>query len=74
MAKTAINHTGGNLTLTYASGIKTIIQSLPKIWLHLYIEKIPHFLRIQSFYIKMRVFRQCNLYRRNIISVIDAPL
>ena len=53
---------------------KTIIQSLPRIWLHLYIEMIPHFLRNQCFYIKMRFFRQCNLYGMNGISVIDAPL
>ena len=53
---------------------KTIIQSLPKIWLHLYKEMIPHFLRIQCFYIKMRFFRQCYLYGINSISVIDAPL
>ena len=35
---------------------------------------IPNFLRIQCFYIKMRFFRQCNLYGINSISVIDAPL
>ena len=28
---------------------KTFIQSWPKIWLHPYIEKIPHFLRKQLF-------------------------
>ena len=33
---------------------KTIFQSGPKIWLHLYIEKISHFVRIQCFYMKMR--------------------
>ena len=37
--------------------------------MHLYIEMIPHFLRIQYFYIKMRFFRQCNLYGINSISV-----
>ena len=52
----------------------THLLFLPKIWLHLYIEMIPHFLRIQCFYIKMRFFRQCNLYGINSISVIDAPL
>ena len=53
---------------------KTIIQSGPKIWSNLYIEMIPHFSRIQCFYIRMRFFRQCNLYGINSISVIDAPL
>ena len=52
---------------------KTIIQSGPKIWLHLYIEMIPHFLRMQCFfYIKVRFFRECNLCGINSISVIDA--
>ena len=60
---------------------KTIIQSLPKVWLHLYIEMIPNFLRIQCFlcvlfFISKCIclfFRQCNLYGINSISVIDAP-
>ena len=37
-----------------------IIQSGPKIWLHLYIEMIPHFLRKQCFHIKCVLFRQCS--------------
>ena len=53
---------------------KTIIQSGPKIWLHLYKEMIPHFLRKQSFHIKCVLFRQCNQYGINSISVIDACL
>ena len=49
----------------------TIIQSGPKVWLHLYIEAIPHFLRKQCFHIKCILFRQCYQYRINSISVID---
>ena len=52
----------------------TIFQSGPKIWLHHYIEMIPHFLRKQCFHIKCVLFRQCNLYGINSISVIDATL
>ena len=50
------------------------IQSGPKIWLHLYIEMIPHFLRKQCFHIKCVLFRKCNQYGINSISVIDACL
>ena len=52
----------------------TIIQSGPKIWLHLYIETIPHFLRKQYFHIKCVLFHQCNQYGIKSISVIDASL
>ena len=45
-----------------------------KIWLHLYIEMIPHFLRKQCFHIKCILFRQCNQYGINSISVINACL
>ena len=52
----------------------TIIQSGSKIWLRLYIEMIPDFLRKQCFHIKCVLFRQCNQYGINSISVIDASL
>ena len=41
---------------------------------HLYKEMIPHFLRKQYFHIKCVLFRQCNQYGINSISVIDASL
>ena len=53
---------------------KTIIQSGPKFWLHLYIEMIPHFLRKQCYHIKCVLFRQCKQYGINSTSVIDACL
>ena len=40
----------------------------------LYIEMIPHFLRKQCFHIKCVLFRECNLYGINSISVIDGSL
>ena len=52
----------------------TIIQSGPKVWLHLNIEMIPHFLRKQCFHIKCVLFRQCYQCGINSISVIDATL
>ena len=43
---------------------KTIIQSWPKIWLHLYTEMIPRFLRRkQCFHIKMRFILSMLLIR-----------
>ena len=53
---------------------KTIIQSGPKIWLHLYIEMIPHLLRKHCFHVKCILFRQCNQYGINSISAIGASL
>ena len=46
---------------------KTIIQSWPKIWLHLYIhvEMIPHFFRKQSFHVKMRFIPSMSQTRNN---------
>ena len=43
-------------------------------WNHLYIEMIPHFLRKQCFHTKCVLFRQCNQYGINSISVINATL
>ena len=36
---------------------KTIIQSVPKIWLHTYIEMIPHFLRQDSTFLKKTIIQ-----------------